>query len=120
VDVSDAELPFVATITNDGIPAASHPLIPNDADIFVTNDNLDEYIRLYYLYVLGEPVKGPFQAFRSGFVEFVAWKKDRSLIDYFCYDELDRLLSGDDIMDWKDSKETAQYTERYSRRGLSG
>jgi ubiquitin-protein ligase E3 A len=115
-DIAEAGLRFVAVIVNYGIPNPPHPLKPGGEEIDVTNENLDEYVNLYLMYVLIGAVEDSFQAFKSGFSEFMAWKKDRSLIDFFCFDELDRLISGDDIIDWKFLKESAQYTDGYSSR----
>jgi ubiquitin-protein ligase E3 A len=115
-DVAEAELRFVAVVVNYGIPTPPHPLKPGGEEITVTNENLNEYMELYLAYVLGGAVEDSFQAFKSGFTEFMTWKKDRLLIDFFCYNELDRMISGDDIIDWKFLRESAQYTDGYTSR----
>jgi len=113
-DISECGLTFVATITNFG-ESVEQPLVPGGEAIEVTNDNVDEYVQRYCDWVLNGSIREQFDAFSQGFSEFMKTKQ-KSLLELFCYHELDLLISGQDIIDWNLLKQNTNYSDGYSSK----
>ncbi|KAJ3153721.1 putative E3 ubiquitin-protein ligase HTD2 [Irineochytrium annulatum] len=83
------------------------PLIENGENILVTNDNRQEYVKLYINHLVNESVKRQFGAFRRGFHRVCggrALKMCRA-------EELELLICGTTELDFGDLEKGAQYDE---------
>jgi hypothetical protein len=113
-DVADCDLTFEVTFANFG-EAVTHSLVEGGDTQLVTNQNVDQFVLLYYDWILNRSVKESFDAFCQGFSEFMKTKQ-RNLLELFCHDELDALISGRDIIDWEALKLNTVYSDGYSSK----
>nr|CAH8850174.1 unnamed protein product [Trichobilharzia regenti] len=86
----------------------THELKPNGAKIPVTKENRQEYIDLYTNFLLNESVRKQFNAFRRGFQMVV----DESPLTFlFRPDELELLIRGSPVYDFKELERVTMYEE---------
>eukprot|EP00804_Cyclotella_cryptica_P013242 CCRYP_007021-RA/>CCRYP_007021-RA protein AED:0.07 eAED:0.07 QI:1533/0.88/0.9/1/0.88/0.9/10/126/925 len=109
-DASDLCLAF--TVANDDFGVSEVPLIPNGANIEVTNDNKRRYIYLVAKHHVCDRIKEQADAFTRGLWEVI----DRSWLRLFNEPELQVLISGpsDGKIDISDMKSNTRYTGGYS------
>jgi ubiquitin-protein ligase E3 C len=110
-DCSDLCLTF--TITTDEFGGTKEfPLIPNGANVDVTNDNKQRYIGLVAKYYVYDRVKEQSEAFTRGLWDVL----DRSWLQLFNEPELQVLISGvaEGKLDIEDMKAHVQYAGGYS------
>uniref|UniRef100_A0A182QWG1 E3 ubiquitin-protein ligase n=1 Tax=Anopheles farauti TaxID=69004 RepID=A0A182QWG1_9DIPT len=86
-----------------------HELLPNGADIDVTNDNKDEYIRLVIQWRFVSRVQVQMQAFLDGFGSLVPL----NLLKIFDEHELELLMCGIQNIDLRDWKRNTLYKGDY-------
>ena len=112
-DVADIGLNFTITETmgNDADLATTIPLCDGGEEMDVTNENLDEYIRLYMTHRLCNSTRAAFDMFTSGIYAVVPQK----LFTIFTEEELSILVSGQDQFDWNQLKAHATY-QGYSHK----
>ncbi|ORY33382.1 hypothetical protein BCR39DRAFT_491673 [Naematelia encephala] len=79
-------------------------LKPGGADIAVTEENKEEYVRLVVSYRLDNSIKDQIKAFLNGFYEIIP----RSLVQIFEPDQLELLISGITTVDVDELKNATQ------------
>jgi ubiquitin-protein ligase E3 A len=107
-DVADLGLTFVASQEFYGT-AREVPLKPGGQFIEVTNANVEEYVRAYVDWYTGESVRGPFRYFTGGFQRLL----QNDMYKAFSPDELDILVSGEEVLEWNELEKNAKYDEGY-------
>merc|ERR1712070_532047 len=90
-------------------------LVLNGESIVVTNDNLEEYIRLQCHHRLLERVKEQVKYLLLGFYDVVP----EPLLSVFDFQELELLLCGLPEIDTEDWKRNSEYTGDFERRGAN-
>jgi ubiquitin-protein ligase E3 A len=103
-DVAELELAFTATVLQDGVPV-DVPLVEGGEGIQVRSENVEQYVQAYVDWAASGSVARPFEAFRCGFMRL--FRKER--IAGFCADELDVLVSGEEVFDWAELEKNAKY-----------
>ena len=80
-------------------------------DITLNYNNRQEYVRLYWNFILNESVKQQFDAFKKGFNKVL----DTGILELFRAEELMQLVTGQDVYDWQVMETSAtQYKEPFS------
>jgi ubiquitin-protein ligase E3 A len=103
-DVSDLGLTWTATVMVKETPTEV-PLVEGGAELVVANENVEQYIQTYVDWSANESVRRPFEHFREGFMRL--FKKER--IAGFTADELDVLVSGEEVFEWDELEKNAVY-----------
>eukprot|EP00985_Skeletonema_marinoi_P002204 scaffold893_cov143-Skeletonema_marinoi.AAC.8 len=108
-----ADLCLTFTVANDDFGVTEQNLIPNGADIEVTNGNKRRYIYLVAKHHVSDRIKEQSDAFTRGLWEVI----DRSWLRLFNEPELQVLISGasDGKIDVPDMKANSKYTGGYSQ-----
>ena len=108
-----ADLCLTFTVANDDFGVSEQNLIPNGADIEVTNGNKRRYIYLVAKHHVCDRIKEQADAFCRGLWEVI----DRSWLRLFNEPELQVLISGasDGKIDVSDMKANSKYTGGYSQ-----
>jgi hypothetical protein len=107
-DVRDVMLRFSITMDNFGTPQEVE-VVPGGMEIEVTNDGVDPYIDACVDWYTKTSVEKQFRAFEQGFTPLFG--SDRLAI--FAPDELDLLVSGEEVFDWEELKKNARYSHGY-------
>jgi hypothetical protein len=113
-DVSALGLTFSISIDRFGL-VVDVPLIENGALIDVTKDNAGRYVRAYVDWRAHKSIERFYDAFASGFARLF----DPAIIALFAPDELDILVSGEEVLDWSSLQQNARYTDGYGRHSTS-
>lgn len=108
-DISSLCLNFAITVDQFGEPI-THELCPNGENIDVTNENCDDYIAAYVNFILNTSIRRQFEAFARGFHLPIR----ASSYHYLSPCELDILVSGNDVLEWRQLKKNAQYSDGYT------
>ena len=89
----------------------NHDLKPNGENIEVTPENANEYVDLYWNYLLNQKIEKHFDRFQGGF-----WAVcDKAIFQkLLTFDEIDTLVSGEAIFDWDELKENTHYADGYT------
>jgi ubiquitin-protein ligase E3 A len=114
-DVADLGMTFVANVEMIGGAVVEFPLIENGADIPLTNGNVRRYIREMVDWTGNSSVRRQFEAFQDGAQRILGFQHIRM----FAPDELDILISGDEVFHWKDFQKYTQYSDGYTNRSMS-
>jgi len=85
-------------------------LIPGGKDIPVTEENKNEYIDWSLKYYLGLPTE-PINALREGIYKFIP----PELLLEWNYEDLEKLLGGNSVIDVMDLKENTEYQDEYNQ-----
>lgn len=96
------------------------PLCPDGLEKKVTSENLEEYVDLYSKWLLNDSVKIAFEKFQIGFNRVIDARTSalpyplvvRKLI---AYDEVDILVSGEEIIHWEALKQNCEYSDGYNK-----
>lgn len=112
-DGDAADLCLTFTVANDDFGVTEQNLIPNGADVEVTNGNKRRYIYLVAKHHVCDRIKEQSDAFTRGLWEVI----DRSWLRLFNEPELQVLISGasDGKIDVSDMKSNSKYTGGYSQ-----
>lgn len=116
-DISKLETTF--SITRDNFGAILEiPLCEGGENKTVTNDNVEEYIDLYADWLMNKSIESQFRSFENGFniITVRPEKNDNVKLIYkiFNFDELDILVSGEEIINWEQLKVNSQYIDGYT------
>jgi ubiquitin-protein ligase E3 A len=106
--VGDLGLTFAVTIDSWGAPVTV-PLIENGDEVDVTNGNLERYIREYLNWYANRSVAVQFSSFRIGFQKLF----NSDYLRHFTADELDIMVSGEEVLDWNNLEPHAKYAGGY-------
>ncbi|KAJ1977899.1 hypothetical protein H4R34_003410 [Dimargaris verticillata] len=101
----------VESLTRPGCQVAV-PLLPGGDQIPVTNANRQQYVDLYADFVLNRAVEGQFAAIRQGLLRVV----DRRLLALCGPLELERLMVGEQELDFAELERTAAYEDHFHAR----
>jgi hypothetical protein len=103
-DVADLALTFSVSIEQFG-QTDDIPFFEGGERVDVTNERLDEFLRLRTEFLLDGSVRPQFEAFQRGFRTCCG----HHLFQKFTPDELDMLVSGEAEYNWQDLKAGARY-----------
>jgi hypothetical protein len=107
-DLATVMLTFTLVRDNFGTPQEIE-LVGGGANIEVTNDNVEEYVRECFEWHAHRSVRPQFEAFQRGLGRL--FSEDR--IRMFAPDELDLLFSGEEVLEWEELKNNARYLDGY-------
>ena len=82
-----------------------HPLKENGENIPVTNENREEYVRLYVDWWLNRGISAIFEEFKGGFLKVCGGE----VIKMFKPEELELLICGNPVLDFKALESVARY-----------
>lgn len=109
-NVADLYLNFCTTVDKLGTPVEV-PLIPNGENIEVTNDNVEQYVQALIDWKTNKSISTQFDAFHAGFRKLF----NGDIFELFAPDELDILVSGEEVLDWDELQKNARYKDGYNR-----
>ena len=89
----------------------NHDLVADGGEIAVTEDNREEYVRLYAHYTLTLSIQRQFEAFQRGFHSVCGG----DCLQLFRWEELELLICGSPVLDFEALERVAQYDDGYSR-----
>ena len=109
-DISELDMRFEATRDNFGTPETV-PLIPNGSEIVVNNKNIDKYVNKYLNWIVNDSIKTQFNNFIKGFFDSLG--PIRNILDIFFPEDLDILISGKEVYNWEEFKQSTTYSDGY-------
>ena len=118
-DISSASLTFSVTQDNYG-ELVDIDLCEDGQNRTVTNDNLDEYIELYADWLMNKSIQMQYSKFEQGFNKVAKSQntiesiEPLNLYKLIYFDELDILVSGEEIIHWNQLKEHCKYSDGYT------
>jgi E3 ubiquitin-protein ligase HERC4 len=89
----------------------SKPLKEGGENLDVTNENKEEYVKLYINHILNSSCKSQFDAFIEGFHKVV----NKQVLQLFQAKELMALVIGNENYNWDEFKENCEYKEPYHK-----
>lgn len=113
-DIEDCCLTFSVTY-NKFDAQVTEDLITDGRNIPVTSENFDNYVKLYVDWYLNKSVDKMFDAFKKGFDKLC----HRPEFKIFTPDELQVLVSGEDVFDWDALRLGTKYIEGYKETSTS-
>jgi ubiquitin-protein ligase E3 A len=113
-DLSDLSLTFSVTVEQFGA-FREIPLIENGENVDVTKDNVKRYEKAWVAWKAHKSVENQFRAFSHGFFRLFP----ETFKALFAPDELDILVSGEEVLDWNDLEKNARYSDGYARNSAS-
>lgn len=112
-NVESLGLDFTVSYASPLGKARTFELIPNGADIFVTDDNKNEYLQLRLRHRMLDSIKPQLERFLKGIYEMVP----PDLLSVFDYQELELLMCGIEDLDVDDWIRHTEYLGEYLRLG---
>ncbi len=101
---------FTVPVENFGVNE-DVPLKPNGDDIFVTEENREEYVNLYVQYMFVKQCEDKLRAFKRGFYKVC----DETLMSQlFKPQELEQLICGSRILDFYAWQKNCRFIEGYT------
>lgn len=117
-DFSDLEMMFYITQDVYG-ELKDIPLCEGGLEKKVTNENVEEYVKLYTNWLLNDSVKVAFEKFQNGFnratILETPLQHPLHLKKIIAFDEADFLVSGEEIIHWEALKQNCQYSDGYTK-----
>ena len=110
-DISQMYLTFDTTIEVDG-ERKTVPIIDGMDGVDVTNQNAERYVKAYVNFVLSRSVQRQFNAFRRGF----DMTCPATTYKLMAPQELDILVSGEELFDWDALIKNARYKNGYTEK----
>ena len=109
-DVSSLYLDFSITLDQYGEKITSPLRNDIDPSTEVNNSNAEEYIKSYVNFVLDYSIQSQFESFKKGF------NLTCNIQSYHLFEpeEMDILVSGEDVLDWAALQRCATYTDGYT------
>jgi ubiquitin-protein ligase E3 A len=107
-EIRDVMLHFTVTVDNFGAPKVVE-IIEGGENIEVTSENLDLFIEKCMDWYANTSISRQFEAFEQGFGTLFG--TDRLAL--FAPDELDILVSGEEVLDWEALERNAKYSDGY-------
>ncbi|KAL9643574.1 hypothetical protein ABK040_010187 [Willaertia magna] len=90
----------------------THDLKPNGGNIYVTNQNRQEYVDLLVEWTLEKSILQQFNAFMEGFRMVCS---DPTILNLFRPEELDLLICGSPVLDFEALERTTRYADGYDK-----
>lgn len=90
----------------------THDLKPNGGNIPVTNENREEYVKLFVEWKLEKSIERQFRAFIEGFKMVCS---DQTILDLFRAEEIELLICGSPVLDFEALERTTKYADGYDR-----
>ncbi|XP_027205306.2 putative E3 ubiquitin-protein ligase HERC4 [Dermatophagoides pteronyssinus] len=103
------EMTFVITLSAFG-SNVEYELCPDGKNRQLTYKNREEYVELYWKYLLIDSVKKQFDAFYNGFMKVL----DKDVLQIFQAEELMQLVEGEDMIDWNELERATHYKEPFN------
>lgn len=103
------EMTFVITLSAFG-SNVEYELCPDGKNRQLTYKNREEYVELYWKYLLIDSVKKQFDAFYNGFMKVL----DKDVLQIFQAEELMQLVEGEDMIDWNELERATRYKEPFN------
>lgn len=104
------DINFTITLNCFGSPV-EFELVADGKNKTLNYENREEYVDLYWRFILIESVKNQFEAFKSGFVKVL----DLRILSIFHGEELQTLVTGIDAYNWDVlEKESTEYKEPFN------
>jgi ubiquitin-protein ligase E3 A len=113
-DIRDCSLTFSIPLERRDRPPVIHSLKTDGQSIIVTNDTLDEYINLYSDYLMNKAIEPQFIHFKQGFDRISM----NQIVEIFTFDQMDILMSGKDVMNWKEVRANVKYINGYTDKSI--
>jgi ubiquitin-protein ligase E3 A len=88
-----------------------HELIPDGGDIFVGQENKEEYVYMLVDFIFNTHCEEQFKAFKRGFYKVVS----EDIIQLFKPEELEALVCGSKALEFKDLEAITQYVDGYTQ-----
>lgn len=109
-NIEDLCLTFSISRDNFGV-VEEIPIMEDGIETNVTNDNLELYIEKYSDWILNKSVEKQFINFEKGFNRLCS----HPLFNMFTSDELDILVSGQEVIYWEQLMDNTKYIEGYNK-----
>ncbi|KAH0789142.1 ubiquitin ligase [Histomonas meleagridis] len=109
-NVEDLCLTFTAVVDNFG-QKVEKDIVPGGSEIAVTNENLDRFILSYIEWYCNESIKNQFNSFKNGLLTVLKQK----YLSIFSPEEMDILVSGEEVFDWEELEKNAKYSDGFNR-----
>ena len=91
-----------------------HELLPEGADVYVNQDNKNEYVMLLVDFIFNQSCEEQFKAFKRGFSRVIS----SDMIELFRPEELELLVCGSKILNFQDLESAAQYVDGYTEDSI--
>ena len=109
-DAIFGELNFTITLQTFGSPV-EYELCSGGKERRLTFENREEYVRLYWQYILETTVEKQFSSFRNGFMKVL----DTNILQIFHAEELMQLVIGQDEIDWEELESVTEYKAPFNK-----
>lgn len=110
-DAIFGDLTFTITTDTFGSPV-EYELFPNGKNKRLTYENRQEYVYLYWRYLLVDSVEKQFRSFYNGFMKVL----DRDILQIFQAEELMQLVEGEDLIDWEELERSTNYKPPFHKK----
>ena len=85
-------------------------MLPDGAELYVNQENKNEYVMLLVDFIFNQQCEEQFKAFKRGFFKVIS----SDMIELFKPEELELLICGSKQLNFKDLEEVAQYVDGYT------
>lgn len=109
-DAIFGEMNFVITLQTFGSPV-DFDLCVDGKDRKLTYDNRQEYVQLYWKYILETSISKQYSAFEDGFMKVL----DTDILNIFHAEELMQLVSGQEVIDWEELETATEYKPPFTK-----
>ncbi|OTF70030.1 hypothetical protein BLA29_012947, partial [Euroglyphus maynei] len=99
---------FVITLPTFGSPI-DYELCPDGKNRQLTYENREEYVELYWKYLLIDSIKKQFESFYNGFMKVL----DKDVLQLFQAEELMQLVEGEEMIDWNEFERATHYKKPF-------
>ena len=106
---------FHISVTDSFESVVNFNLKENGDKIPVTKANRDEFVTLYADFILNKGIEEAFTAFKRGFVKITF---NSPLAKWYSPEELEILLCGSNVMDWKSLEDSTIYDSGFEDNHL--
>lgn len=87
-----------------------HELLPEGGDVYVNQENKEEYVYLFLEFIFNQYCEEQFKAFKRGFYKVVT----EDIIELFRPEELELLVCGSKVLDFKELETATKYVDGYT------
>lgn len=108
-------LTFQISVTDNFESVVNFNLKENGEKIPVTKQNRKEFVELYSDFILNKGIDEAFKAFRRGFIKITY---NSPLAKWYSPEELEILLCGSNVMDWKSLEDSTVYDSGFEDNHL--
>lgn len=109
-DAIFGDMNFAITLQTFGCPV-EYELCPDGKSRKLTYDNRNEYVQLYWQYILETSIKNQYRSFENGFMKVL----DTHILEIFQAEELMQLVSGQEVVDWEELEPATEYKPPFNK-----